>query len=108
MMAAQRFPWDFDGIVAGVPSLSVTGIHMNLLLGNRVFTNDSGEPQLSESDLDVLQAAVTRRCDLNDGIEDQLIGDPRMCDFDPAQLVCRGAKKSDCLTSGQVDIVKRI
>jgi hypothetical protein len=107
LIAAQRFPWDFDGIVAGVPSLSVAGIHMNLLWGNRVLTNAAGEPLLTRSDLEILHRAVVAKCDLNDGIRDGLIGDPRDCRFNPAELACRG-KRAGCLSAQQLDIVNKI
>jgi feruloyl esterase len=108
MMAAQRFPWDFDGIIAGVPSLSVTGIHMNLLWGNRVFTDDTGQPLLTQADLDALHARVMATCDLNDGVEDGLIGDPRDCAFDPAQMRCVSGAKTRCLSEKQIDVVRKI
>jgi hypothetical protein len=108
LIAAQRFPWDFDGIVAGVPSLSVAGIHMNLLWGNRVFTNAAGKPLLSLANLETLHQAVLAECDLNDGIKDGLIGDPRECLFDPAQITCGVGKQNGCLSPSQVEIVNRI
>jgi hypothetical protein len=108
MMEAQRFPWDFDGIVAGMPSLSVTGIHMNLLWDNRAFTDKNGDPLFTQSDLDVLHRAVVARCDLNDGVKDGLIGDPRMCRFHPSELLCTVTRKADCLTAGQIAAAQKI
>ena len=108
MLEAQRFPWDFDGIVAGVPSLSVTGIHLNLLWDNRAFTDQSGEPLFTQSDLDVLHRAVVKKCDLNDGVQDGLIGDPRTCGFDPSTLLCTGTRQTECLTGKQVEAVQKI
>ncbi len=108
LIAAQRFPWDFDGIVAGVPSLSVTGTHMNLLWGNRVMTDAAGESMLEQQDLETLHAQVIASCDLNDGLKDGLIGDPRACNFNPQELACSGAKREGCLTAQQVEAVLRI
>jgi hypothetical protein len=108
MMEAQRFPWDFDGIIAGVPSLSVTGIHMNLLWGNRALMNSDGKPFLSQADLGVLHRAVVTQCDLNDGVKDGLIGDPRSCTFDPSKLLCTIGKSAECLTGAQLDAVRKI
>jgi hypothetical protein len=108
MMEAQRFPWDFDGIIAGVPSLRVTGIHMNLLWANRALMDSDGKPSLSQADLDVLHSAVVRQCDLNDGIKDGLIGDPRACQFDPAKLLCTNTKSTECLTATQLNVVRKI
>jgi feruloyl esterase len=108
MMEAQRFPWDFDGIVAGAPSLSLTGVHMNLLWANRALIGETGEPVLKRADIDLLHKAVVAKCDLNDGIKDGLIGDPRACAFDPAVLRCTTARTSDCLSAKQIEAVKRI
>jgi hypothetical protein len=108
LIEAQRFPWDFDGIVAGVPSISVTGVHMNLLWGNRALTSKPGEPLITQKELDVLHRAVIEKCDLNDGIKDDLIGDPRGCGFDPRDLQCRTAKTASCLTGEQIEAVRAI
>lgn len=108
MMEAQRFPWDFDGIVAGVPSLSVAGIHMNLLWANRSMVNSAGEPLFTQSDLDLLHRAVVAKCDLNDGIADGVIGDPRLCSFEPSELRCGAGKQQECLTTLQVEAARRI
>jgi hypothetical protein len=108
LMEAQRFPWDFDGIIAGSPSLSVAGVHMNLLWGNRAFNDQSGRPLFTQVDLDVLNRAVIARCDLNDGVADGLIGDPRTCSFAPEELRCAGRKRDNCLSLVQVEAVKKI
>lgn len=108
MMAAQRFPWDFDGIIAGVPSLSVTGIHMNLLWGNRAFTDETGHPLFKQADLNALHRRVVAKCDLHDGVVDGLIGDPRACAFDPSEMRCTSGLSKQCLTERQVDAARKI
>jgi len=108
MIAAQRFPWDFDGIIAGVPSLSVTGIHMNLLWGNRAIHDETGHPLFTQADLEVLHRRVVSRCDLHDGIADGLIGDPRACAFDPSEVRCTRDVRKECLTETQVDAARKI
>jgi hypothetical protein len=108
MMEAQRFPWDFDGIIAGAPSLSVTGVHMNLLWANRALIGPGGEPILKQADLDLLHKAVVTKCDSNDGIKDGLIGDPRACSFDPAELACKTESSNACLRPQQIDAVRKI
>ncbi len=85
---AQRFPWDFDGIVVGAPSLSLTGLWLNLMSANRALTRSDGEPALGPADLETLHQAVVASCDLNDGVKDGLIGDPRACRFRPSELLC--------------------
>jgi Tannase and feruloyl esterase len=108
MMEAQRFPWDFDGIIGGSPSLSVTGIHMNLLWANRALVAKTDELRMLEANLEILHKAVLAKCDMNDGVKDGLIGDPRACTFDPAQLLCTAGKRSECLTPTQLEVVNKI
>lgn len=108
LMEAQRFPWDFDGILAGNPSLSVPGIYMHLLWANRAITDRAGEPLLGQADLETLHRAVVAKCDLNDGVKDGLIGDPRACAFDPTALRCTPRDQTGCLTPKQLDAVKKL
>jgi len=80
LMAAQRYPADFDGIVAGAPVLALTdtqiwGVHNAQALD---------KAPISVAQLPVLARAVMNKCDRIDGVEDGLIADPRKCDFDPA------------------------
>lgn len=107
MEEAERFPWDFDGILAGA-AISWVGAEMDLLWENRAFTDQAGEPLLRQVDLDLLHRAVVARCDLNDGIKDGLIGDPRACDFDPSELLCAGGKTTQCLSKPQIEVVQKI
>jgi hypothetical protein len=108
MWEAERFPWDFDGIVAGAPALNLTGVWMNFVWSNRALTGKNGEALLGQADLEVLHRAVVAECDLNDGIKDGVIGDPRKCHFDPKELGCTDSKKSECLTAPQIEAVDKI
>jgi tannase/feruloyl esterase len=107
LMQVQRFPWDFDGVIAGSPAMHPQ-VPMNLLWGNRILLGDGNTTLISQADLHLLHTAVVAKCDLNDGIKDGLIGDPRSCLFDPADLVCLGTKEAGCLTREQVSAVRKI
>jgi hypothetical protein len=108
MTEAQRFPWDFDGIIAGAPALSTTGVLTNTIWNYRAFTGGTGKALLSDADLGVLHKAVLKKCDLNDGIKDGLIADPRTCGFDAAELRCSVGKTEACLNAEQIEAVNRI
>jgi hypothetical protein len=108
LMEAQRFPWDFDGIIAGSPSVSVPEHHMTMLWNNRSFTDKAGNALLGQPELELLHRAVIADCDLKDGVKDGLIGDPRQCAFDPARLACKADKEGACLTVAQVEAVNKI
>lgn len=108
LVLAQRFPSDFDGLIAGAPELSPPEHFMSLLWASRALTDESGEALLGKSELESVHQAVVEKCDSNDGIRDGLIGDPRACAFDPSELQCGAARTSACLSARQVDAVKKI
>ncbi|MBI4167079.1 MAG: tannase/feruloyl esterase family alpha/beta hydrolase [Acidobacteria bacterium] len=104
----QRFPWDFDGIVAVGPALHTTGVIINALWANRALMGKTGEPVLGDTDLELLHQAVVAKCDMNDGIKDGVIGDPRACHFSPSELRCTSSKPNHCLTAEQIEAVEKI
>jgi feruloyl esterase len=107
MMQAQRFPEDFNGIVAGAPAADWTHQFTAFVWNERaIHARDASI--LPASKLHLLQNAAINACDGNDGVRDGIIDDPRSCTFDPASLVCKGDDADDCLTAAQVDAVKKI
>jgi hypothetical protein len=108
MVEAQRFPWDYDGIVAGAPVISETGDGMALLWNVVSTLGPDGHSVLTPADLKRVHAAAVARCDRDDGVEDGLIGDPRACRFDPAELQCKAGQKEGCLSPAQATAVRRI
>jgi feruloyl esterase len=105
---AQRFPADYDGIVAGDPGNN----RINLIFGflwSWLATHDTdGSPILPSAKLPALTKAAVAACDKNDGLEDGLIGDPRFCHFDPVALACKGEETNDCLTPRQIEAAKKV
>jgi feruloyl esterase len=108
MWLAQRFPDTFDGIVAGGPALRLSHNFVAWISANRALMSGRDEPVLSQADLVRLNRAVVEKCDLNDGLKDGLIGDPRRCGFDPVALQCGSVRTGECLNASQVDAVKKI
>lgn len=107
MMEAQRYPEDFDGIIAGAPANNWTR-HFTGFIWNEVSLGGEGAKVLPASKLKLLQQTSLAACDALDGVKDSLIEDPRICHFDPAVLKCAGADGPDCLTAAQVEAVKKI
>ena len=108
LVSAQRFPWDFNGIIAGGAVISEAGTAMDFLWNlNRVVARKGG-PLFTVQELKALHAAVVAANDMNDGVRDGLIGDPRRSKFDPATLQCRDGLRSECLSAEQVDAVRKI
>ncbi len=103
---AQRFPNDFDGILAGAPASITTELNsFNQPWLARVDFDAAGQPILPASLLGPLHNAVMARCDGLDGLVDGQLDDPRACDFDPATLACPAP---DCLTQEQIAVVREI
>jgi hypothetical protein len=108
LVEAQRFPWDFDGIIAIAPAPSHTGVVMNMLWAILAGQGEENKPLFKQTDLQLVHDAVVAACDMNDGVKDGLIGDPRLCKFDPVELLCKSGQGSNCLTRAQVDAVRKI
>lgn len=108
LVQAQRFPWDFDGVIAVEPSnVTITGVTQ---LWNGLAMHDAkGRPLFSPQDLKVLHEAAINTCDSIDGIKDGVIGgDPRRCKFDPEVLLCKSGQKKGCLSAAQIDAAKKV
>jgi hypothetical protein len=102
-MSAQRYPEDFDGIIAGAPAYNqiyISAWRMRLLM-----TALKPQHALTPEKLKLLNDAVLDKCDGNDGVKDRLIEDPRGCNFDPSVLKCSGAETASCLTPQQLETV---
>lgn len=110
LMEAQRYPEDFDGIVAGAPAANMvvqnTYHHSWNVLANR---DAAGQYILLSAKLPMLHTAVLSACDGLDGLVDGLIDDPRQCHFNPQTLVCQaGQDTSTCLTAAEAEVVQKL
>jgi|HigsolmetaAR202D_1030399.scaffolds.fasta_scaffold00397_13 feruloyl esterase len=103
---AQRFPEDFDGIVAGAPAIPWTRLTSSSLAAGLASLPRGSASLLPREKLKLVNDAVIGVCDGNDGIEDGVIEDPRTCPFDPAQITC--ADPAKCLTEAQAEAVRKI
>jgi feruloyl esterase len=107
LILAQRFPEDFDGIVAGAPVLNFTGT----MIGYAKITQALAAAPLPYARLSLLADRVYAQCDQKDGIKDGLIDDPRRCDFRPSRdlPICPdGADNADCFTAAQIGALEKI
>src|SRR5688572_7725152 len=105
LMSAQRYPEDFDGIIAGAPAnnqIYLCAWRMRLLM----TALKSPQHALPPEKLKLLNDAVLDKCDAKDGVKDRLLEDPRDCNFDPGVLQCDGPETARCLTSQQLETVK--
>ncbi len=111
MIEAQRYPDDYDGIVARAPAFSWPRVGTQFVqIEQRVFPDaeNLSEPVITDENRALLERETLGRCDAADGVEDGVLTDPRSCDFDPAELQCSGPADSSCLTEAQLDAVQAI
>jgi feruloyl esterase len=106
-MEAQRFPGDFDGIVAGAPGYNRTDAGFQTI-GMAQATHFDAASFIPESKYPLIHEAALEACDARDGLRDRLISDPVACDFDPGVLQCTGADSASCLTAPQVVAARKI
>jgi hypothetical protein len=102
LMEAQRYPEDFDGYVIGAPVLKISHETMRGIWNAQAVSTGAGA--VAYDKLPVLAAAVYKKCDDTDGLQDGLITNPRQCNFDPLQDLpkCAGeVEGKDCFTTAQ-------
>jgi feruloyl esterase len=107
LIEAQRYPDDFDGIVANAPWVDQTGFTIGAMWNQRALS----EAPVSPAKLALVAERVMAKCDRVDGLADGLIDDPRRCNFDPAKDVpsCSAGTDADtCLTSAQAGALKKV
>ncbi len=107
LMEAQRFPADFDGILAGAPAYNWSALISAATADDQTLMA-SAATYLPAGKLPAITAAVLKACDGQDGVTDGLVGNPAKCRFDPAVLTCTAAETDACLTVAQVATLKSI
>jgi hypothetical protein len=106
LMEAQRFPEDYDGIIAGAPANYWTKV-FSTFIWNIQATKDPAT-YIEAKKIPAIAQAVVAACDANDGVKDGVLNDPRECHFDPKVLLCKEAESDSCLTAPQVTALKKI
>lgn len=107
LMEAQRFPDDYDGIVAGAPANYWTHLMTRAVWEVQALLNDPAA-YIPASKLPAIETAVLASCDSIDGVQDGVIDDPTRCRFDPASLLCKDAQTDACLTAPEVSALRKI
>jgi feruloyl esterase len=108
LIEAQRYPADFDGIVANAPWVDQTGFTLGAIWNQRAFA----ETHVSADKLALVAERAMQTCDAVDGLRDGLIDDPRQCSFDVARDVpsCTSGNEASgmCLTSAEAAAVQKV
>lgn len=113
LMAAQRYPEHFDGIVGGAPAHNLTGLAVEQNWSLRQFLPNrgaSGPGTITSAQALALNKAVLAKCDARDGVTDGLISNPLACSFKAAELACGapGVDPATCLSPAQVQAVQNV
>ncbi|RPH58950.1 MAG: tannase/feruloyl esterase family alpha/beta hydrolase, partial [Acidobacteria bacterium] len=95
---AQRFPTDFDGIIAGAPASDWTGRAAQSLRVSQAVHKEE-DSYIPPAKYPIIRNAVLQACDMLDGVKDGVLEDPTRCKFDPGVLACKGADDASCLNS---------
>jgi feruloyl esterase len=104
---AQRFPADFDGIIAGAPANYQTHLHVWSVAVAQAVHKEEGS-YIPPEKYPAIHKAALEACDALDGLKDGLIQDPTRCHFDAKAIKCAGEDSSACLTAPQVDAARKI
>lgn len=107
LMEAQRFPEDYDGIIAGAPANDWTHLLTNAIYLVQATMADPAS-YIPPAKLPAIENAALAACDANDGVKDGVIDSPQKCSFQPASLACKGAESNECLTAPQVRALEKI
>lgn len=106
----QRYPADFDGVIAGAPGnnrIRLTAAFLWQFLSNHE-PGDNTRSIIPAAKLPMITRAAVAACDAADGVSDGVVDDPRRCAFDPAAIRCRAGDGADCLTAAQVAALEKM
>jgi hypothetical protein len=107
LMEAQRYPEDYDGIIAGAPANYWTHLLANAAWDLLALLGDK-DSYIPPKKLPAIEAAALAACDALDGVKDRVVEDPSRCHFDPGVLLCQGPETDSCLTSPQLTALKKL
>jgi Tannase and feruloyl esterase len=107
LMEAQRYPEDYDGIVAGAPAYDSTNTLPSWAWNQKTVLGAPGA-FIPSKKFDAIAAAVVKACDSLDGVADGVLDDPRNCTFRPESMLCKSEDADDCLTAPQAQALAKI
>lgn len=108
LISTQKYPKDYDGVVAMEPAISQQAHQVNL--GPTVLRHifKSRDNWMSPAKIALYAKAETAACDELDGLKDGIIGNVEACNYVPTELLCKGADNDSCLTAGQIESIRLI
>lgn len=108
LTAAQKYPDDFDGIIAGDPAIHGLNLAFGQIWISQALTKLPAST-IPRAKLAMMHTAAMQACDANDGVRDGVLENPMACTFDPKVLACRdGSDGATCLTAAQVEAAQKV
>ncbi len=107
LMEAQRYPEDYDGLIAGAPAANIIPLVSEFAANIKAQLSDPAN-SIPPVKIRVIEAAVLEACDANDGVKDKVVDVPTRCDFKPEVLLCKGEDSNSCLTAPEIASLKTI
>lgn len=107
LMEAQRYPTDYDGIIAGAPANFWTHLLANGAWDDEALLKD-GSSYIPSAKLPAIENAALAACDAQDGVKDGVIENPSRCRFNTNVLLCHGPETDSCLTHAQLGVLNRL
>jgi feruloyl esterase len=107
LMEAQRYPEDYNGILAGAPANFWSHLLSSGLWDMQALTKDDAS-YIPAAKVPALAHAVNAACDAQDGVSDGVLNDPRKCNFKPETMLCKNGDANDCLTQPQITALNKL
>ncbi len=108
LMAVQRFPEEYDGLVIASPAINWDRFISSELWPQIIMRQELGGP-ISTAKMNAVTNAAIAACDADDGVADGVINDPRKCKYDPTESICKpGSDPATCLTPAEANAVRKI
>ena len=107
LMEAQRYPEDYDGIVAGAPANYWSHLLTSAVWDAQALTATPAS-YIPSSKVPAIAQAVNAACDAEDGVKDGIVNDPRKCRFRPQSMLCKGGETDKCLTPPQAATLDKL
>jgi feruloyl esterase len=107
LMEAQRYPEDYEGVLAGAPANHWTHLLSSAVWDAQATTLDP-DSYIPSSKIPAIAGAALAACDAKDGLKDGILNDPRQCQFEPATMLRKKGNSDSCLTQPQVTALKKL
>jgi len=106
LMEAQRYPQDYNGIVAGAPAINWNRLHPQQLWG-ALLMNVEGNT-VPQCKIAAATTAVVAACDAIDGVKDGVIEDPGRCKYDPKALIGTSVAECSAFTEADANLIRKL